>query len=98
MATAIQDAWYYRGIALHHLGRNEQAIASYDKAIEIKPDLQDAWYNKACCYVLQNPFDKGIEHLAKAIDLNTKWRDKAKTDSDFDSIRDDEQFKALIQG
>ena len=83
-------------IALHHLGRNEQAIASYDKAIQFKPD-NSAWYNKACCYVLQNPLDKGIEHLEKAIDLNPKYREMAKTDSDFDSIRDNARFQTLIQ-
>ena len=30
--------WNERGIALIKLGRYEEAIASYDKALEIKPD------------------------------------------------------------
>ncbi|TBR61750.1 hypothetical protein B4U84_13550, partial [Westiellopsis prolifica IICB1] len=35
-----------RGIALRQLGRYEEAIASYDKAVEIKPDKDEAWYNR----------------------------------------------------
>lgn len=38
-------AWYNRGIALEILERNEEAILSYDQAIEIKPDDPDAWHN-----------------------------------------------------
>ena len=29
------------------MGRLEEAIASYDKALEFKPDYDDAWYNRS---------------------------------------------------
>ncbi|WP_016865047.1 TPR end-of-group domain-containing protein, partial [Fischerella muscicola] len=86
-----------RGIALRQLGRYEEAIASYDKALEIKPDYHQAWYNKACCYALQVNIEQAIENLQKAIILNPECREMAKTDSDFDSIRDDERFQELIE-
>jgi len=76
----------------------EKAIASYDKAIEIKPDYASAYYNKACCYALQNQIDLALEFLPKAIELDAKFLEMAKTDNDFDSIRDDPRFQALIQG
>jgi tetratricopeptide (TPR) repeat protein len=125
------EAWYNRGIALRNLGRNEEAIASYDKAVEFKPDYHLAWnnrgyalgnlgryeeaiasldkvlqiqpdddsafYNKACYYALQGNIEQAIENLQIAIDLNPdKYPEMAKTDSDFDNIRDDERFQALI--
>ncbi|BDA65900.1 hypothetical protein CAL7716_000660 [Calothrix sp. PCC 7716] len=31
---------------LGQLGRFEEAIASYDKAVEIKPDFYEAWNNR----------------------------------------------------
>jgi superkiller protein 3 len=34
----MTEAWYNRGYALGNLGRLEEAIASYDKALEFKPD------------------------------------------------------------
>ena len=91
-------AWYNRGYALGNLDRLEEAIASYDQAIKIKPDFHQAWYNKACRYALQGNVEQAIENLQQAINLSPeKWRERAKTDSDFDKIRDDERFKALIQ-
>jgi len=66
--------------------------------LSIKSDLHLAWYAKACCYVLQGNINQAIENLQIAINLNPqKWREWAKTDTDFDSIRDDERFQALIQ-
>jgi tetratricopeptide (TPR) repeat protein len=92
-------AWNNRGIALRKLGRLEEAIASYDKALEIKPDHTSAFYNKACCYALHSQIDQAIHNLQQAIDLNPdKYREMAKTDSDFDRIRSDVRFQALIQG
>jgi len=37
-----------------------------------------------------------IASLQRAIELNAKYRERAKTDTDFDGIRDSEQFQALI--
>jgi len=92
-----EAAWYNRGVALAKLGRIEEALASYDKAIELKPNKDAAWYNKACCYALQNNCDLAIENLQQAIHLNPdKYREMAKTDSDFDNIRLDPRFQALI--
>jgi len=75
----------------------QEAIASYDKALEFKPDDDAAWYNKACCYALQNKIDLALGNLQQAINLNPdKYREMAKTDSDFDSLRENERFQALI--
>ena len=89
-------AWFGRGLALRKLGRLDEAIASYDKALEIKSDNDAAWYNRACYLALQNKIEPAIENLAKAISLNMKYQAMAKTDSDFDNIREDSQFQSLI--
>jgi tetratricopeptide (TPR) repeat protein len=82
---------------LMNLGRYEEAIASYDKAIEVKPDYHEAWYNNACTYALQSQLDPALEHLKQAIELNPDhYRTLIQTDSDFDSIRDNEQFQILL--
>ncbi len=62
------------------------------------PTVINAWYNKACAYALQGNIEQVVENLQAAINLNPKYREMAKTDSDFDSIRDDARFQALIQG
>jgi tetratricopeptide (TPR) repeat protein len=91
-------AWNNRGYALFNLGRLEEAITSLDQALKIKPDKHQFWYNKACCYALQGNVEQAIENLQQAIHLSPdECREMAKTDSDFDSVRDDERFQALIQ-
>jgi tetratricopeptide (TPR) repeat protein len=91
------QAWYNRGLALKNLGRWEEAIASYDKAVAFNPDLLQAWYNKACCYALLGNVDLAIENLQQAINLNPDvCRESAKTDFDFDSIRENRRFQTLI--
>ena len=93
------ESWNYRGYTLGNLGRLEAAIASYDKALEIKPDDDATFYNQACSYALNGQMDQAIQNLQQAIDLNPdKYREMAKTDSDFDSIRSHTRFQALIQG
>ena len=64
--------------------------------MEIKPDLDEAWYNKACTYALQDQTDLALQNLEKAIILNQKYRNMAKEDSDFDRIRQDSRFQKLI--
>lgn len=90
--------WFGRGCALSALGRHEEALSSYDQALQLKPEYHQAWYNKACCYSLQGNVEKAVETLTQAIELNPKYREMAKTDTDFDSIRDDERFRALVNG
>ncbi|MGK7933909.1 MAG: tetratricopeptide repeat protein [Microcystaceae cyanobacterium] len=85
--------WFEKGLILHSCNELEEAILSYDKAIEFKPDYHEAYYNKACVYALQNNVTLAVENLQRAINLNGKCREMANNDSDFDSIRDDEQFK-----
>ena len=92
------DAWFNRGVALANLGRFEEAIASCDKALEFKPDDPGVFYNKACCYALHGQADLSIQNLQRAINLNPdKYREMAKTDSDFDKVRSHSQFQALIE-
>jgi tetratricopeptide (TPR) repeat protein len=90
------EAWGNRGVVLGYLGRHKDAIASYDKALKIKPGDPDALYNKACCYGLQGDSKNAVHFLQQAISLNSKYREMAKTDSDFKPVREDEQFQALI--
>ena len=92
------EAWLVRGIALSKLQRYEDAIASCDQALKINPDYDSAIYIKARCYELQGQVELAIATLKQAIDLDPKYREMAETDADFERVRSDDRFQALIQG
>ncbi len=81
------------------MGLLEPAIDSYDKALTLKPDNPNTLYNKACCYALQGDYELAFESLQRAVQLNPhEYREIAKTNSDFDGLRRDQRFTALIHG
>ena len=71
-------------------------IASCDNSLTIKPDLAIAYYNKACAYVFQESISLAIENLIQAINIDSQYLQKAKTDTNFDKIRQDSRFIDLI--
>ncbi|PSN11192.1 hypothetical protein C7293_25260 [filamentous cyanobacterium CCT1] len=91
------SAWGIRGMALASLSRFEEALSSYDKALSIQPDSSYTIYKKACCYGLQGDADNALSVLQSAIALDPKYRDMAKTDTDFDPIRTNDRFQALLE-
>ena len=94
----MDEAWFNRGNSLKALERYEEAVASFDKSLGFLPD--DAWaYNdKARCYVLWDKVDEALASLKRAIELDPKYQEQAKTDTDFDGIREDERFQRLVEG
>ena len=72
------------------------AKADFERALQIDLDDTSAMYNLACCYGLQGQADAAIEWLAQAIAGDEQFRARACTDSDFDAIRSDPRFAALV--
>ena len=62
----------------------------------LRPNAPYTMYNLACLYALQNDNDDALDWLAKTIALDQHHRDKARTDPDFDPIRADPRFVALM--
>ncbi len=47
-----------------------EAIAEFDKAIELDPDLSQAYYERGTCYIKIGNFVPGILDLSKALELD----------------------------
>ena len=46
-AGANADPWRHRGVALHELGRYDEALECYDRVIALEPSNARAWYHRA---------------------------------------------------
>ena len=60
------EAYYYRGCAKVNAKKFNEALEDFQKAVDIKPDYADAYFNMGRTYYLMNNFDKACEyyHLA----------------------------------
>lgn len=77
------------------LDRARQLMADL---VEQHPDAWQGFFNAACLEARLGDRDRALEHFQRAIELEPeKAREFAKTDSDFDSIRDDPRFVALLE-
>lgn len=85
-----------RGTVLHNLQRYDEAIASYTQAIALQPDLGVAYYNRACCETLQGQQAAAIADLRQAIRLEPGFRAIARTDADWNALRDRPEFTELV--
>jgi tetratricopeptide (TPR) repeat protein len=82
---------------LYEAGEYAEAADRGRQLVEAHPQYAGLLYNLACCESLAGRTDDAIEHLELAIDRSEQSRSYAKDDSDFDPIRDQPAFKALIE-
>lgn len=60
------EAYYYRGCARVNAMKYDEAIADFEKAIELKPDYADAYFNLGKTYFILNNEDKACENYKLA--------------------------------
>jgi quercetin dioxygenase-like cupin family protein len=81
------------------MGNLEGARKLMAQALEQHPDAWQGYFNAACLEARLGDKERAVEHFERAVELEPeKAREFAKTDSDFDSIRDDPGFSALVAG
>ena len=66
----------------------------------------DAFYNRACCRSVKSKQEEGreadelkkeaVDDLGKSVALSPQNATEAKTDNDFDALREDETFRTLV--
>ncbi len=61
------ESWSNRGISLSNLGRHEEAIKSYDRAISFKPDDHESWSNRGISLSNLGRYEEAIESYDRAI-------------------------------
>jgi len=100
-ATALDpkrgDVWGMKAGVLAKLGKFDEALVSANKGIELMPEHPVGIYNRACIYSLKGDKINALADLKKAIEINPDFKRHVKTDEDFKSLFDDEDFKNLTK-
>ena len=81
---------------LYDKGEHAELSARLEDLIAANPQYPMLVYNLACSESLSGRTAAAIDHLRRAVGASEKLRADARTDSDFDPIRDEPGFKALI--
>lgn len=76
-------------------GEYDKALTWYDKALEVE-DYVWSYYGKASIYGRRGDVENTIKYLKIAISMDSSVKDEAKTESDFDNVRDSKEFQDLI--
>lgn len=97
------SAWHRLGWTRHLLGREDEARMAWSRAILTLPpkDATSAGpgelYNLACYLCLMGESDEALDVLERAIGAGYLDVQHAEHDEDFEAIKDDPRFKAVIQ-
>jgi beta-lactamase regulating signal transducer with metallopeptidase domain/cytochrome c-type biogenesis protein CcmH/NrfG len=86
------DDWYGRGFELHQDGEYREAIAAFQKSIELGHKEAASSYNIACGYALLGESDQAFEWLQRAMDEGFDLSGYISHDDDLDSLKADPRW------
>jgi tetratricopeptide (TPR) repeat protein len=92
------STWERSARALGYWGTGEfdKAVAELSAVAEKHPDDAGVLYNLACAESMLGRTDDAVAHLERSTAGQDRFRELAKTDTDFDPIREDARFKKLV--
>jgi adenylate cyclase len=77
-------------------GQIDRAFEWSQRALDLYPDDMSALINAACLAATTGRKDDALRYLDRALEGGRGNRDWLERDSDFDSLRDDPRFQALL--
>ena len=89
-ALNTEQGYYNEGNALAHLGKYEQAIEAYNKALNIKPNDKDALYNRK---LVRNLIKKDKEHQQNKDQEDQQSNNKKNQDQQSNNQQSNNQQK-----
>jgi len=67
---SLEHEYHNLGNDYYKIGEFDKAVEHYNKALEIRPDLLETFFNRGLAYTRKGLYDKAIEDLTKVIELN----------------------------
>jgi tetratricopeptide (TPR) repeat protein len=88
--------WLALGWCYKRVGRLDLAIEALEEALAVEPGEAILYYNLACYWSLANNVQLALDFLGQALELNPRFRELVDGESDFDPIRNEPGFQALV--
>jgi tetratricopeptide (TPR) repeat protein len=92
---SFEDLLNY-GVFLHNRGEHGEALRVFQQAAEIHPKNEHVLYCLAAAHARLGDAGGAVKALRSAIHANAANRAQARSDSDFDTIRGDQEFVSLL--
>ncbi len=90
------DSWQNLAGLHTKTGHFDEAISCFNKAVELAPNQPVFIYNRGCCYCRKGDKENALADLRKAVNMNPQFKSHAQTDSDFQSLWEDADFKKIV--
>ena len=94
--TENVHVWLALGWCYKRVGRLDRAIEAIERALSADPKDAMLHYNLACYLSLARDKGKALAHLSKALAIDPDYRSLIDGESDFDPLRSDPDFQALL--
>jgi len=92
------EALNNRGVLHLHKKNYSAARKCFAKAIRLKPDYVDPYYNLACVSAAGGQVKQGLRYLGKAISMDPGVKGWAQKDPDLDPLRTSPRFREMVVG
>ena len=99
VAEAVPEDTHVRlalGWCYKRIGRIDRAVDAMERALKVEPKEALLHYNLACYLSLAGDKDRALRHLSKAFTYDPEYRGMVEGEHDFDPIRSDPGFQALL--
>jgi tetratricopeptide (TPR) repeat protein len=87
--------WVALGWCYKRLGRLDMAIQTLDESLTHDSDHAILHYNLACYWSLAKRPKNAIAYLARALEIDPSMRDLIATETDFDNVRSEPEFRLV---
>jgi len=91
------DDYYQNGVFRANQGEYEVALEMLTKAQSIEPKEGKIFYLMSSVYCLMDQPEKCLEHLERAVALDSYFAVLAQNEEDFSSLKEDEKFKLITE-